>query len=115
MKTGSGFKAIEIIESKHPDLIILDVRLPDLDGIEVCKSLKTNPNTAQIPILMITGLSDQNIRQQALLAGADVFLPRPFEGDDFTGEIQGFTTPSKLTISPRLLAHLRFSRKVVSE
>lgn len=86
--TGSGLKALDITRSTLPDLLILDMRLPDLDGIAVCRKLKSDPLTSAIPIMMITGLSDSTIRQRALAAGVDLFFPRPFEGDDFVVEVQ---------------------------
>lgn len=86
--TGSGHKALAIAESKLPNLIILDMRLPDLNGIEVCKSLKLNPQTKDIPVMMITGLSDRDTRQQAKDAKVNLFFPRPFDGDDFLAEVK---------------------------
>ncbi len=86
--TGSGHKAIDIAESKQPDLILLDINLPDLNGIEVCKLLKTNSFTQHIPIMIITGLSDWETKQQAEDAKVDLFFPRPFEGDDFTQAVK---------------------------
>lgn len=86
--SGNGNTAIEITNSKHPDLIILDVNLPDLNGIEVCKLLKADPQTSLIPIMMITGLSDHETRQQAIDAKVDLFFPRPFDGDDFTQQVK---------------------------
>lgn len=86
--TGSGRKALEMTKLKQPDLIILDVRLPDLNGIEVCKLLKSDPQTQHIPVMMITGLSDRQTRQEAEDAKVDVFFPRPFEGDDFIKEVK---------------------------
>jgi len=82
--TGNGQKAIEITQSKQPDLILLDVNLPDINGIEVCRTLKSNPATQHIPIMIITGLSDWETKQQAQDANVDLFFPRPFEGDNFT-------------------------------
>lgn len=81
--TGSGYKALEISEIHQPKLMILDMRLPDLNGIEVTKSLKSNPALWHIPIMMITGLSSPEIRQLANDTGVDLFFPRPFEGEDF--------------------------------
>ncbi len=86
--TGSGHKAIEIAKSKQPDLVLLDVNLPDLNGIDVCKSLKSDPNTQHILIMMITGLSDWETKQQAQEARVDLFFPRPFDGDDFTEAVK---------------------------
>ena len=87
---GGGHKALEIIKSVQPDLIILDVRLPDLNGIEVCKILKSSPRTNYIPIMMITGLSDHETRQQAIDAKVNLFFPRPFDGDHFIAQVKAF-------------------------
>lgn len=86
--TGSGLSVLDIVESNMPDMIILDKRLPDLDGIEVCKSLKANSPTRHIPVMMITGLTDPNIRRQAQNAEVDLFFPRPFDGDDFVKAVK---------------------------
>ena len=86
--TGSGHKAIDITQAKQPDLVLLDVHLPDLNGIEVCRFLKSNPTTRHIPIMIITGLSDWETRQQAKDASVDLFFPRPFDGDDFTEAVK---------------------------
>ncbi|PKQ29479.1 MAG: hypothetical protein CVT60_05130 [Actinobacteria bacterium HGW-Actinobacteria-10] len=71
-----GRKAIETAETLGPDLIILDVILPGLSGIKVCKALKDNPATAGIPILVFSVL---DVRDRALDAGADAFLLKPID------------------------------------
>lgn len=78
----NGQRAIEIATSELPDIILLDVMMPGMDGHEVCTQLKANPQTAFIPIVMVTALSQQEHRLKGLQAGADDFVTKPF--DDFS-------------------------------
>jgi putative two-component system response regulator len=74
-----GVDALEKVDLEHPDLVLLDVTMPRLDGFAVCKRLKDNERTALIPVTMLTGLDDREHRQRGLEVGADDFLTKPFE------------------------------------
>ena len=63
----------------RPDAILLDVMMPELDGIQVCRALKSDPRTAHVPVIMVTALRARDDRLQALAAGADEFLAKPIE------------------------------------
>jgi len=76
-----GFEAIRLAISWQPDLILLDVMMPDMDGFEACRRLKANPETLHIPVVMVSALDDPAERLQGLEAGADDFLPKPVEYD----------------------------------
>jgi two-component system cell cycle response regulator len=73
----NGHKAIELARRESPDLILLDVMMPGLDGFKTCEILKSDPTTAHIPIIMVTALSDVADRVRGLEAGADDFLSKP--------------------------------------
>jgi adenylate cyclase len=73
-----GNHTLEIVGQNHPDLIILDVDMPGMNGFDVCNILKSNPETALIPILMLTALSDAENRVRGLVLGADDYLSKPF-------------------------------------
>ncbi|MEJ6394354.1 diguanylate cyclase [Gymnodinialimonas sp. 2305UL16-5] len=75
----NGAAALRIAQEKKPDLILLDVMMPDMSGLEVCRKLKADPVTADIPILLITALSDRDAKMEGLEAGADDFLTKPVE------------------------------------
>ncbi len=73
----SGQKALDLVNQQPPDIILLDVMMPDMDGYKVCEILKKNPQTAHIPVIMVTALGDIKDRIRGLQAGADEFLTKP--------------------------------------
>ena len=83
LEAGNGAEALTLARSAIPALILLDVNLPDISGVEVCQQLKQDPATAHIPVIQITGawLSDE-ARRQGLSSGASAYLVEPI--DDVT-------------------------------
>jgi len=77
MQAADGESALRMARGSVPDLILLDVILPDMTGTEVCRRLKADPVTCDIPVVMITALRDAPARREALRAGADDFLSKP--------------------------------------
>lgn len=73
-----GTDALNAIRRLHPDLILLDYAMPGLHGVDVCTAIRSNPEVADTPIIMVTGHSDDETRQRALAAGANGFLTKPF-------------------------------------
>ncbi|HBA83969.1 MAG TPA: DNA-binding response regulator [Verrucomicrobia bacterium] len=73
-----GEEAVKEIPRKLPDLILLDLMLPGLDGLEVCRALKKNPKTAGIPIIMVTAKGEESDVVAGLELGADDYIPKPF-------------------------------------
>ena len=67
----NGKKALEALEQNKVDLVLLDVMMPEMDGFEACRKIKSNPETTHIPIVMVTALSDIEDRVRGLEAGAD--------------------------------------------
>lgn len=72
-----GIEALEIVEKNPPDLILLDIMMPKMSGFEVCKRLKNNPKTADIPVIMVTALSEFGDIERGIDSGTDDFLSKP--------------------------------------
>ena len=79
LTAGSGFEALELARRVVPDLILLDVMMPLMDGFETCQKLKDDPRTCHIPVIMVTALDGQDDRVHGLRAGADDFLTKPID------------------------------------
>ena len=77
--TGSGAEALEMMAELTPDLILLDVMMPEMDGFEVCQRLKSNPQWQHIPIILVTALSSKEDLAHGLEVGADDFIAKPFD------------------------------------
>lgn len=75
---GQGTEAIEVAGRDFPDIILLDVMLPGMNGFEVCHEIKTNPQTRDIPVIMLTVLNEADDRIRGLKVGADYFISKPF-------------------------------------
>lgn len=72
-----GTVALEMIKKDQPDLLILDVMMPKISGFEICKKLKSDPATADMPIIMVTALSELGDIERAIDCGTDDFLSKP--------------------------------------
>lgn len=74
----SGSEALKLLKSEHPDLVILDLMLPEMDGIEICKKVRSAPGTTFIPILMLTAKAEESDIIVGLELGADDYVTKPF-------------------------------------
>lgn len=72
-----GIEAILMIRNENPDLVLLDIMMPRMDGFEVCQAVKANSNTKHIPIVMVTGKTDFESRYKAMKLGASDYLTKP--------------------------------------
>ena len=75
----NGVEALEKIRLERPDLIILDIIIPGVDGLRVCKEVKSDPATKDISIIILTSEATYEAREKASAAGADAFLSKPFD------------------------------------
>jgi signal transduction histidine kinase len=84
----NGEKALQQIQDKQPDLILLDVMMPVIDGFETCKKIKANPATQDIPIIFMTGISDIETKVQGLSLGAVDYITKPFQKEEVLARIK---------------------------
>ncbi|PJF39378.1 MAG: hypothetical protein CUN55_14520 [Phototrophicales bacterium] len=82
-----GTAAIEAVQKHSPDLVILDVNMPGMDGFEVCAAIKKNPLTTQIPVIMLTAQTDIKSRVRGLGLGADDYIAKPFSPKELLARI----------------------------
>jgi diguanylate cyclase (GGDEF)-like protein len=75
---GDGEKAMELVAEEKPDLVLLDVMMPKLNGFEVCEKIKSNPATRFIPVVLVTALQEVEDKVRGIEAGADDFISKPF-------------------------------------
>ncbi len=98
---GDGKQALDLIAREHPDLIILDLMLPGMDGLEVCKRLRSNPMTQQIPIVMLTARATEVDRIVGLELGADDYIPKPFSARELVARVKAVLRRTTAPTAPR--------------
>ncbi len=75
---GEGARGLALAREQHPDVILLDVALPDISGLEVCRQLKSAPETSSIPVAMLTAMAQETDRRAAMALGADDYVTKPW-------------------------------------
>jgi pilus assembly protein CpaE len=93
----SGPEAINIAEQVAPDLIILDINMPDMDGYEVCRLLRSKPGTANVPIMMLTANDTLEEKIKGFESGADDYLTKPFQPAELNARVKGLLRRTILT------------------
>ncbi len=102
-----GAEAMKIIRKTPPDLILLDVMMPKMSGFEVCRRLKNDPATADIPIIMVTALGELGDIERAIDSGTDDFLSKPVNKWEFITRVKTMLKVKHLTDKlERTLAYL---------
>jgi signal transduction histidine kinase len=74
-----GVQGFEMAKQLNPDVILLDVMMPNMNGYEVCKRIRSDPQIGEVPIIMITAMDDRDVKLNSLMVGADDFLSKPFD------------------------------------
>lgn len=88
LSASDGEDGLRVARGELPDLILLDITMPKLDGIAVCEALRSNEATKHIPIIMLTASSDSERRIQSFMTGADDFLLKPFRPQELLARVQ---------------------------
>ena len=87
-RVATGSAALPRIRDTHPDLVLLDVMLPEVSGYEICKSIRLDPTLANVKVLMMTARGSATERKRGLEFGADGFISKPFVLQDLRAEIR---------------------------
>ena len=95
LEAGTGEDGLKVAREKKPDLILMDIQLPGMSGIEALKALRAAPETAAIPVVAITASVMQQDRQQVMSAGFDGFIDKPFNLRSLLDTVQQATRTQK--------------------
>lgn len=87
-KALNGVEAVRSADENRPSLILLDIMLPDVDGLEVCRRLKQKSATADIPVVMLSALDRPAVREQSAALGAVAYITKPFDPEMLLGTIR---------------------------
>jgi len=105
-RIASGRDALASIAAKPPDLVILDLMLPQVDGLEVCRAVRSDKHTAAVPIIMLTARSEESERIVGLELGADDYLAKPFSPNELVARVRALLRRAQRAPSPsRRLAY----------
>src|SRR5246127_2320085 len=104
LNASNGTEALQICARAECDIILLDVMMPDIDGFEVCRRLKSNPATHYIPVVIITALDSAAHRVRGLEAGADDFLTKPVSDVVLIARVRSLTRLKMMTDELRMRA-----------
>jgi len=96
IEADSGPAALEMVHSGNPDLILLDVMMPGMDGFEVCRCLKQDEHTRLTPIVFVTALDDRRSRLRGIEAGGDDFLTKPFDQLELSARVKSLIRQKRL-------------------
>jgi signal transduction histidine kinase len=86
-----GFQALQMLETLQPDLILLDVMMPGMDGFKVCRRIRSTPQLAEVPIILLTALDDRDSLLQGIESGADDFLHKPVDRQELVARVRTIT------------------------
>jgi len=94
---GDGAEALRLVHAEPPDLILMDVMMPHVDGFEACQAIKRDPQTRLIPVVLVTALDDTASRIRGIEAGADDFVQKPFNGPELRARVRSLLRIKRYT------------------
>jgi putative two-component system response regulator len=92
-----GRSALDCVSREHPDLVLMDVMMPDIDGYEACRALKRDPRTRLVPVVLVTALQESEDRIRGIDAGADDFLSKPFNSHELRARVRSLIRIKRYT------------------
>jgi putative two-component system response regulator len=109
LEADSGEAVVELVKKKQPDLVLLDVTIPGINGFEVCQLLKQSEQTSLIPVVLMTMLDDRRSRRRGMEVGADDLLIKPFNSLELTARIKPLLQQKRLQADLEQAGNLLFS------
>ena len=102
LEAGDGEEAVQTALSQRPDLVLLDIMMPRLDGVGVCSIIKTDPTTARTPVIMVSARGDKLDREYAGDMGVDGYIIKPFDAQELLDTVNSlFKTESPISVLAR--------------
>ena len=98
-----GEEALQLVDERTPDLILLDWMLPEISGIELCRRLRRRADTARVPIIMVTARTEEPDRLRGLETGADDYITKPFSPAELTARIRAVLRRSRPALTEQVL------------
>jgi CheY-like chemotaxis protein len=89
IEAGNGIEAVELAQKQNPDLILMDIQMPGMDGLEAIRLIRALPNLAAVPIIALTALAMPGDRERCLEAGANEYLAKPFSLNVLVKKMEG--------------------------
>lgn len=92
-EAAGGEEAIAAVEAEKPDLVLLDVKMPDIDGFEVCRRLRSSAETKDVPVVFLTAFGEEDLVEKGLALGGDGYVVKPFNAVTLAAQISELLTP----------------------
>ena len=93
LQTRNGIDALEVAKRERPDLIVMDIQLPEMSGLEVTAKIKSDPDLAPIPVIAVTAFAMKGDEERIRAAGCEAYLSKPISIDRFISTIKAFLPP----------------------
>src|SRR4051812_40813285 len=97
MTASNGRDALHVVHRERPDLVLLDVVMPEISGLEVCASLKTVVETSLTPVVLVSAVQERTLRLEGIDAGADDFLNKPIDPEELYARVKSLIRLKRLT------------------
>ena len=112
---GSGDAALKSVAEEVPDLVLLDLNLPVLSGVEVCRIMRGRPETAKVPIIMLTARSTESDRIAGLDVGADDYITKPFSLRELAARVRAGAPPARPTAAVKATTPIYRGKHIVAD
>jgi len=94
LMTRNGIDALEVAKRERPDLIVMDIQLPEMSGLEVTEKIKSDPDLAPIPVIAVTAFAMKGDEERIRAAGCEAYLSKPISIDRFISTVKAFLPPT---------------------